>query len=41
MPIDELALHEKIYPVALSELVGKSTTEGWADTPPVTSEEPK
>ena len=41
MPIDELPLHEKIYPVALSELVGKSTTEGWADTPLVTSEEPK
>ena len=41
MPIDELPLHEKIYPVALSKLVGKSTTEGWADTPLITSEEPK
>ena len=41
MPIDELALHEKIYPVALTELVGKSTTEGWADTPLITAEEPK
>jgi 8-oxo-dGTP pyrophosphatase MutT (NUDIX family) len=41
MPIDELPLHEKIYPVALTELVGKSTTEGWANTPLVTSEEPK
>ena len=41
MPIEELALHEKIYPVALTELVGKSTTEGWAETPLITSEEPK
>jgi 8-oxo-dGTP pyrophosphatase MutT (NUDIX family) len=41
MPIDELPLHEKIYPVALSELVGKSTMEGWADTPLMTSEESK
>jgi 8-oxo-dGTP diphosphatase len=41
MPIDELALHEKIYPVALSELVGKWTTEGWAETPLITSEERK
>jgi 8-oxo-dGTP diphosphatase len=41
MPIDELALHEKIYPVALAEFVGKSTTAGWADTPLITSEIPK
>jgi 8-oxo-dGTP pyrophosphatase MutT (NUDIX family) len=41
MPIDELALHEKIYPVALSKLVGKSTTAGWAETPLITCEEPK
>jgi hypothetical protein len=41
MPIDELALHEKIYPLALTELVGKSMTAGWADTPLITSEEPK
>jgi 8-oxo-dGTP diphosphatase len=41
MPIDELPLHEKIYPVALSELVVKSFTEGWTETPLTTSEEPK
>jgi len=41
MPIDELPLHEKIYPVAVAELVGKSTTEGWAGTPLITSEVPK
>jgi 8-oxo-dGTP diphosphatase len=41
MPIDELTLHEKIYPVALSGLVIKSTVEGWADTPLMASEEPK
>ncbi len=33
MPIDELPLHKKIYPVALSELVVKSFKEGWAQTP--------
>jgi 8-oxo-dGTP diphosphatase len=41
MPVDELPLHEKIYPVALSELVVKSFTEGWAEVPLTTSEEPK
>lgn len=41
MPIDELASHEKIYPVALTELVCKSTTAGWAETPLITCEEPK
>jgi 8-oxo-dGTP diphosphatase len=41
MSIDELPLHEKIYPVALSELVVKSFTEGWPETPLTTSEEPR
>ena len=41
MRIDELPLHEKIYPVALSELVVRSFTTGWAEAPLTTSEEPK
>ena len=41
MPIDELPLHEKIYPVALAELVFNSLTNGWDDVPISVSEEPK
>jgi 8-oxo-dGTP diphosphatase len=41
MTIDELALHEKIYPVELAGLVVKSLTEGWADVPTSLYEVPK
>jgi 8-oxo-dGTP pyrophosphatase MutT (NUDIX family) len=41
MPIDELPLHEKIYPVELAELVVKSLAEGWAEIPVTSFEEPK
>jgi 8-oxo-dGTP diphosphatase len=41
MPIDELPLHEKIYPVALAELVVLSLTKGWTDVPISTFEEPR
>lgn len=32
MPIEELPLHEKIYPQDIAELVLRSVTEGWRDT---------
>ena len=41
MPIEELPLHEKIYPVALAGLVVKSLTVGWAEHPLSALEEPK
>ena len=41
MPIVELPLHDKIYPVALVELVVLSLTEGWAAVPVSAFEEPK
>jgi 8-oxo-dGTP diphosphatase len=41
MPIDELPLHEKIYPVELAGLVVKSQAEGWAEGVTSLSEEPK
>ena len=41
MPIVELPLYEKIYPVALAELVVLSLTEGWASVPVSAFEEPK
>ena len=41
MPIEELPLHENVYPVDLAGLVVKSVTEGWAEIPLLASEEPK
>ncbi len=41
MPIDELSAHEKIYPVALAELVVKSGRKGWSKVPLYASEQPK
>ena len=41
MAIEELPLHEKIYPVELAGLVFKSLTDGWADIPLSTFEEPR
>ena len=40
MPIDELPMHKKIYPVKLAELVVRSLTDGWPDVPDVSFEEP-
>jgi 8-oxo-dGTP diphosphatase len=41
IPIDELLLREKIYPVELTGMVVKSQIEGWADIPRSLFEEPK
>ena len=41
MPIDELLLHQNIYPADLARLVVKSMKEGWADTAATLFEEPK
>jgi 8-oxo-dGTP pyrophosphatase MutT (NUDIX family) len=41
MPIDELLLHQNIYPVELAGLVVKSAEAGWADTTTTLFEEPK
>lgn len=41
MPIDELLLHDKIYPVAVARLVVKSVQEGWAQDAVVAFEDPK
>jgi 8-oxo-dGTP pyrophosphatase MutT (NUDIX family) len=41
MPIDELPLHQNIYPDRVARLVFRSVTAGWADVPSVTFEEPK
>jgi 8-oxo-dGTP pyrophosphatase MutT (NUDIX family) len=41
MPIHELPLQEKIFPVELADLVVKSQTEGWADIAVSSFEEPK
>ena len=40
MPITELPLHEKIFPVELAELVGISHKEGWGKVPVSILEEP-
>jgi 8-oxo-dGTP pyrophosphatase MutT (NUDIX family) len=40
MPIDELLLHEKIYPAAVARLVVKSVQEGWAPDAIVAFEDP-
>lgn len=31
MPIDQLPLHEKIYPIELAYLVVRAVTQGWAE----------
>ena len=41
MPIDELLLHEKVYPAAVARLVVKSLQEGWAPDAIVAFEDPK
>jgi len=41
MPIDELLLHEKIYPAALASLVVASLQQGWAQDVLVAFEDPK
>jgi 8-oxo-dGTP diphosphatase len=41
MPIDELLLHEKVYPAAVARLVVKSLQEGWGQDPIVAFEDPK
>ena len=41
MPIEELLLHDKIYPVAVARLVVKSVQEGWAQDAVVAFEDPK
>jgi 8-oxo-dGTP pyrophosphatase MutT (NUDIX family) len=35
MPISELALHPKIFPEGVVQLVLKSITEGWAEVTPI------
>jgi len=39
MPIDDLPVHKKIYPVKLAELVVRSLTEGWSIVPDISFEE--
>jgi 8-oxo-dGTP pyrophosphatase MutT (NUDIX family) len=41
MPIDELLLHDKVYPVAVARLVVKSVQEGWSKDAIVAFEDPK
>jgi 8-oxo-dGTP diphosphatase len=41
MSIDELLLHEKIYPAALARLVVGSVQQGWAQESLVAFEDPK
>jgi hypothetical protein len=41
MPIDELLLHEKIYPTALVRLVVGAVQQGWAQDALVAFEDPK
>ena len=41
MPVDELLLHQNIYPADLARLVVKSMKEGWAETAATLCEEPK
>ena len=41
MPIDELMLHQNIYPVDLAKLVVRSMKEGWAVDSAFSIEEPK
>ena len=41
MPITELSLRQNIHPADVAKLVVKSLTEGWAETAPISFEEPK
>jgi 8-oxo-dGTP diphosphatase len=41
MPIDELLLHEKVYPATVARLVIKSVQEGWAQDAVVAFEDPR
>jgi 8-oxo-dGTP diphosphatase len=41
MLVDELLLHEKVYPAAVARLVVKSVQEGWAQDAIVAFEDPK
>ena len=41
MPVDQLLLHQNIYPADVARLVVKSVKAGWLETPPVLFEEPK
>lgn len=41
MPIEELPLHENIYPAKVSELVVRSLSAGWEESPQVIYEQPK
>ena len=41
MPIDELPLHQNIYPESVARQVLRSVTKGWTDAPSVSFEEPK
>jgi 8-oxo-dGTP pyrophosphatase MutT (NUDIX family) len=41
MPIDELPLHEKIFPRSIVDLVLRSVTAGWSDDPAILFEDPK
>ena len=41
MPIDELLLHDKVYPLAVARLVVKSVQEGWSKDAIVAFEDPK
>ena len=41
MPIEELPLHENVYPEDVAKLVVKSVKEGWQETSSLFFEEPK
>ena len=41
MPIDQLPLHENIYPVDVADLVVRSSKEGWPQDPILAFEAPK
>ena len=41
MPIEELPLHQNVYPVEVANLVLKSTKDGWQSFTSVSFEEPK
>jgi 8-oxo-dGTP diphosphatase len=41
MSIDQLLLHQNIYPADVARLVVKSVRDGWLESPPVLFEEPK
>lgn len=41
MPVEEILLHQNVYPAEVARLVVKSIKEGWADTATTLFEEPK